>query len=105
MMQSEFLVEALKACCEKGYHTAVDTSGYSSVEHFRAVMPFTDLFLFDIKQMDCTKHIEYTGVSNIGILENLRMILNEGKKVIIRVPVIPGINDDSENLHSFGRCL
>lgn len=105
MMQSEFLIEALKACSENGYHTAVDTSGYSSVENFRAVMPYTNLFLFDIKHFDDSKHIEYTGVSNIGILENLRMILKEGKDVMIRVPVIPGINDDPGNLHSLREML
>jgi pyruvate formate lyase activating enzyme len=105
MMQTEFLAEALKACMENGYHTAIDTSGYSSVDNFRAVIPYTDLFLFDIKLMDDSKHIEYTGVSNVGILENLRMILKEGKDVRIRVPVIPEINDDPENLHSLREML
>ncbi|NMC38175.1 MAG: glycyl-radical enzyme activating protein [Bacteroidales bacterium] len=105
MMQPEFLIEALKKCMGNGYHTAVDTSGYSSVENFIAVMPYVNLFLFDIKHMYESKHIEYTGVSNIGILENLRMILKEGKDVMIRVPVIPGINDDPENLHSLREML
>jgi pyruvate formate lyase activating enzyme len=98
MMQSEFLIEALKACKTNGYHTAVDTSGYSSPENFEAVMHFTDIFLFDIKHHDDSKHIEYTGVSNIGILDNLKFILKRGKDVMIRIPVIPGINDDTENL-------
>ncbi len=61
-------------------------------------MPFTDLFLFDIKHLDDSKHIEYTGVSNIGILDNLRMILKSGKEVMIRIPVIPGKNDDTAHL-------
>ena len=51
MMQFEFLLEALKTCKANGYHTAVDTSGYSSPEIYKAVIPFTDLFLFDIKHL------------------------------------------------------
>ncbi len=98
MMQAEFLFEALKACRSKGYHTTVDTSGYSSPDSFKRVIPYTDLFLFDIKHHDESKHLEYTGVSNIGILDNLRMILNDGSNVIIRIPVIPGKNDDKLNL-------
>ena len=98
MMQPDFLFDALKACRAKGYHTAVDTSGYASRENYRMIMPYTDLFLFDIKHLDDSRHIEYTGVSNIGILDNLRMILKSGKEVMVRIPVIPGRNDDNENL-------
>ncbi len=98
MMQSEFLLEALKACKANGYHTAVDTSGYASPESYQAIIPFTDLFLFDIKHLDVSKHLEYTGVSNIGILDNLRMIVNSGKDIMVRIPVIPGKNDNKENL-------
>jgi pyruvate formate lyase activating enzyme len=98
MMQFEFLLEALKVCKANGYQTAVDTSGYSSPENYEAVMPFTDLFLFDIKHLDNSKHLEYTGVSNFGILDNLRMILKNGKDIMVRIPVIPGINDDQGNL-------
>jgi len=98
MMQSDFLLDALKACKANGYHTAVDTSGYASSENFKMIMPFTDLFLFDIKHLDDSMHIEYTGVSNIGILENLGMILKSGKEVMVRIPVIPGRNDDTPHL-------
>ena len=99
MMQFEFLLEALMECKANGYHTTVDTSGYSSPENYEAVIPFTDLFLFDIKHYDNLKHLEYTGVSNIGILDNLKMILNNGKDVMVRIPVIPGKNDDADNLN------
>jgi pyruvate formate lyase activating enzyme len=98
MMQSEFLLDALKECKANGYHSAVDTSGYSSPESFQSIIPFTDLFLFDIKHLDVSRHTEYTGVSNIGILDNLRMIVEGGKDVMIRIPLIPGKNDDKENL-------
>ena len=55
MLQIDFLLEALKACKTNGYHTAVDTSGYSSAENFKSIIPFTDLFLFDIKHLDESK--------------------------------------------------
>jgi len=98
MLQFDFLLEALKACKSYGYHTAVDTSGYSSTENYRSVIPFTDLFLFDLKHMDEARHIEYTGVSNTLILENYRLIAESGKDIMVRVPVIPGYNDDNKNI-------
>ena len=105
MMQFEFLLEAVEACKVNGYHTAVDTSGYASYENYKAIMPFTDLFLFDIKHLDDLKHIEYTGVSNIGILDNFSMILKSGKEVILRIPVIPGKNDDTAHLTKLKEVL
>ncbi|MGD0756349.1 MAG: glycyl-radical enzyme activating protein [Bacteroidales bacterium] len=98
MLQFEFLLEALKACKENGYHTAIDTSGYSSAENYKSVIPFTDLFLFDIKHLDEEKHIGSTGVSNAGILDNYRLLLESGKDIMVRIPVIPGFNDDPDHL-------
>jgi pyruvate formate lyase activating enzyme len=98
MLQAEYLLESLKACKSNGYHTAVDTSGYASPENYRKLMPFTDLFLFDIKHLDPARHFEYTGVSNVDILDNLKLIISSGKDVMVRIPVIPGKNDDPENM-------
>jgi pyruvate formate lyase activating enzyme len=95
MLQSDFLLEALKACKANGYHTAVDTAGYSSPENYRAIIPFTDLFLFDLKHLDDIRHIEMTGVSNKLILENSRFLSENAQEIMFRIPVIPGINDDS----------
>jgi pyruvate formate lyase activating enzyme len=105
MLQSEFLLEALEACKEKGFHTCVDTSGYSSSDNFKKIIPFTDLFLFDIKHIDDDKHIEFTGVSNTGILLNYRLLLVSGKDVMARIPVIPGYNDDKDHLERLRRFL
>jgi pyruvate formate lyase activating enzyme len=105
MMQPEFILEALKACKADGFHTAVDTSGYSSAKSYQAIIPFTDLFLFDLKHLNTMKHLEYTGVSNIGILDNLKIIIQSGKDVIVRIPVIPGKNDDMENLEAVRELL
>jgi pyruvate formate lyase activating enzyme len=98
MYQSEFLFEALKACRTNGYHTTVDTSGYSQPENFKAVIPFTSLFLFDIKHLDDKKHLSCTGVSNSLIISNFELILNSGAEVFVRIPVIPGYNDDDDHL-------
>ena len=105
MLQFEFLLEALKACKENGYHTAVDTSGYSSSESYKSIIPFTDLFLFDIKHLDEASHIESTGVSNYGILDNYRLLLECGKHIMVRIPVIPGINDDPDHLERLKHFL
>lgn len=98
MLQTEFLREALMACKANGYHTSVDTSGYSSTDNYNSVIPYTDLFLFDIKHLDEEKHFESTGVSNISILDNYRKLLASGKDMMVRIPVIPGFNDDPEHL-------
>jgi pyruvate formate lyase activating enzyme len=98
MLQSDFLLDALKACKTNGYHTAIDTSGYASSESFKSIIPYTDLFLFDIKHLAEVKHFESTGVSNTGILENYRLLLESGKDMMVRIPVIPGFNDDHDHL-------
>ncbi len=98
LLQTEFLLEALIACKANGYHTAVDTSGYSSAENFKSVIPYTDLFLFDLKHINNIRHNELTGVSNTIILGNYKLLVNCGKDIMIRVPVIPGYNDDAENM-------
>jgi pyruvate formate lyase activating enzyme len=98
MQQPEFLLEALKACRKNGYHTAVDTSGYSLRSNYSAIIPYTSLFLFDIKHLDDLKHIKYTGVSNALIISNFKLILESGIDVMVRIPVIPGFNDDDDHL-------
>ena len=105
MLQFDFLLEALKACKANGYHTAVDTSGYSSAENFKSVIPFTDLFLFDLKHLDDSKHIEFTGVSNKIVIGNFELLLASGKDVMIRIPVIPGYNDDNSHIERLNRFL
>jgi pyruvate formate lyase activating enzyme len=105
MLQFEFLRDALKDCKRYGYHTAVDTSGYSSTENFKSIIPFTDLFLFDIKHLDEVKHIESTGVSNKTILENYRFLLDSGKDIMVRIPVIPGFNDDNDYLEKLRQFI
>ena len=104
MMQFDFLHSALKLCHEKGYHTTVDTSGYAPSVNFRTIIPYTGLFLFDIKHLDEETHYNLTGVSNSLIHENYRLLLQESKNTMVRIPVIPGYNDDEvhiEKLRNF----
>ena len=98
MFQFDFLYDAVRACKRLGYHIAIDTSGYSPSENFKSILPFTDLFLFDIKHLDDRKHVEATGVSNESILENYKMLLENAGGVALRIPVIPGFNDDPDHI-------
>ena len=77
MLQIDFLAEILKKCKENGIHTAVDTAGHIPFESFKKILPYTDLFLYDIKIFDTQKHKQYVGVGNELILENsLRLMGN-----------------------------
>lgn len=98
LMQTPFLTEALKACMSHGFHTAVDTSGYTPPDNLTKIIPYTDLFLFDVKHLDNEVHIQQTSVSNSLILGNLRILIDSGKNIILRIPVIPGMNDDPGHL-------
>lgn len=98
LMQRQFLLEALVQLREIGMHTAVDTSGYSNRENFRSIADVTDLFLFDIKHLDPDRHRELTGVSNRNILANFNYLMDRGRPCFLRIPVIPGYNDDDMHI-------
>jgi pyruvate formate lyase activating enzyme len=98
LMQADALKELLQICKQKGYHTAVDTSGHTEPAAIGKVLDLADLWLFDLKLMNDSSHIEYTGVSNELAIRNLEILARSGKEIIIRFPLIPGINDDPLNL-------
>ena len=100
LMQAEFLLEMLKACGKEDIHRALDTTGYTDSDTLKRLAPHIDLFLFDLKFMDPKKHRHYTGVSNEQILKNLETLARHGSRVIIRIPLIPGINDDEDNINT-----
>lgn len=91
-MQHEFLLETLKRCKSEGLHTALDTNGCTEPDVLFELLPFVDLFLYDLKHGDSDKHLEYTAVSNVKIINNLYLILEKGAKVWVRIPIIPGFN-------------
>ncbi len=97
MQQREFLKQALSECKRSNIHTAVDTCGYAPWESFDALLHLVDLFLFDVKLINPDLHREYTSLPNQMILENLQKLSVAGARIIVRVPFIPGINDDLEN--------
>lgn len=93
MLQDDFLVEILKRCKEEGIHTAIDTAGNVPYERFAKINPYTDIYLYDVKAFDEEVHKKLTGVSNVRILRNLIKLKEEGKDILIRIPVVPGAND------------
>jgi len=97
-MQPKFLLACLKRCKDAGIHTAVDTCGFVKWSVFVELLPYIDLFLYDLKHMDSKKHQQFTGVGNELILENLKRISQQGKPIWVRIPLIPGYNDCEENL-------
>ena len=99
MLQIDFLIEILKKCKENGIHAAVDTAGHIPFESFEKILPYTDLFLYDIKMFDSQKHKKYTGVGNELILENLKKLFKSKAKIWIRTPIISDINDSIEEMH------
>ena len=102
LMQPGFLLAVLRACKEREIHTALDTCGYVTWEALDRIRAQVDLFLYDLKLMDEKKHRQFTGVSNEAILQNLQSLSQRGHDIVVRVPVIPGINDDDENIGRIG---
>lgn len=98
LLQAEMLIEALDECGKRGIHRAVDTAGFARRETILEVAKHTDLFLYDLKIMDSSLHEQWTGVGNELILSNLRAIAEAGSEIIIRIPLIGGVNDDEENI-------
>jgi pyruvate formate lyase activating enzyme len=105
LSQAEFSLEILAACRAWRIHTAVDTSGYGPAEVVEAFAQVTDLFLYDLKVMNSARHEAEAGVPNEQILANARLLDALGAHMWVRVPLIPGVNDDVENLAAIGRFV
>lgn len=105
LLQWPVLLHLLDECQKLDIHTAVDTSGYAKWDVLDKIAARTDLFLYDVKVMDDPKHRLYTGVSNKPILANLERLSRINKPVIIRVPLISGVNADQENIEKVGGFL
>lgn len=105
LMHPDFLIPLLDECGKHGIHTAVDTAGLANTGILMEVSRRTDLFLFDLKMMDSERHMQWTGVSNLKILENLKILAVSGAHIIIRIPLIGGVNDDQENLEDTARFI
>ncbi len=102
LMQPGFLTPLLEVCRARGLHTAVDTSCYAPPETFESLRGLVDLLLCDIKHMDAETHQRLTGVENTVILENIRRLADDGELIVVRMPVLPGLNDDEANISATG---
>lgn len=105
LAQLEFTRALLEEARDEGVHTALDTSGYAPWRVLEEVLKFTDLILYDLKQMNSGVHRALTGVPNELIIENLRRLDGHGIPLWIRIPLIPGRNDGDANFHAMGELL
>ena len=96
MLYPEYLTELAKRCREQKISVAVDTAGCVPYASFEMLLPYVDLFLYDVKCLDPVLHQRGTGRDNAQILKNLDRLQAERKGVIVRVPVIPDFNEGAE---------
>jgi len=102
LVQAAFLEELLRECKGREIHTALDTTCHAPWEVMETIGPWVDLWLCDLKHMDPARHKRFAGVSNQVVLENLQRLARLQKEIIIRIPIIPGVNDDDENIAQSG---
>jgi pyruvate formate lyase activating enzyme len=105
LMQPDFVVELFRRCKEIGIHTALDTCGLANASTLEKVLAETNLVLFDLKLRISGQHKRFTGEHNEVILRNARWVITKGVPMIIRVPIIPGVNDSEENLIGIARLV
>lgn len=98
LIHIDFVEELLKKLKDNNIHTAVDTCGAVSFENLKRAAKYTDMFLYDIKLMDDEKHLEFTGMSNKLILDNLKKLSLIHKNINIRMPIIEGVNGNEEHI-------
>ncbi len=96
MLQTDFVCSLLDRCSELQIHTAIETTGFCDWKHLDLLAPHTDLFLFDLKLVSPTMHSKWTGVDNAVILDNLVKLKTAGQEIIVRTPLIAGVNDHEE---------
>jgi pyruvate formate lyase activating enzyme len=104
-LQDEFLLAILKECKGANIHTTVDTTGFTTPEKLEKLHNYIDLFLYDVKSLDDAKHRQFTGVSNVTIIQNLRLLSSRGKNIIVRTPVVPEFNDDAESIRAIAEFV
>ncbi|MBC8374798.1 MAG: glycyl-radical enzyme activating protein [FCB group bacterium] len=100
LMHPDLLIPLLDECGNRGIHRCVDTAGLASAELLMQVAAKTELFLFDLKMIDSEKHLMYTGVNNKNILINLQLLAKTDVDIVIRIPLIKGVNDDDQNIEA-----
>jgi len=107
LAQADFVAKLIKRLKESHIHTAIETCGYAPWEKCEDIFRNLDQVFFDIKHMDSKKHKEITGVSNELILENAKRLasLDGNRNIVFRIPLIPGYNQEDENIIETGRFI
>jgi len=105
LMQADFVAETAHLFKRNDLHLVLDTTGFAKTEKFKKVADQMDLVLFDLKHMNESKHFEYTGVSNQLIFKNLEFLIEKEMDIHIRFPMMPGLNDDDQNLDEMLKYL
>ena len=105
LLHSKLLIPLLDECKQRGIHTAVDTAGNVNTEVILEVAKRTNLFLFDLKMMDAELHRKWVGADNELIQQNLNAIAEVGAEIIIRIPVIAGVNDTVQNFEQTAKFI
>jgi len=101
LLWPDFIKEVSEKCKTENIHTAIETCGFTAWRNFQKILPVTDMILYDLKHMDPEIHKKICRKSNKIILENLKKLAaTDLKKIIIRIPVIPGINDSIKNIQN-----
>jgi pyruvate formate lyase activating enzyme len=105
LLQPQFVYDLFEKCRQTGIHTCVETSGYVGESALRQVLPYTDHVLYDLKYMNSKKHRQVTGKPNGLILSNAKIVAASGVETLFRMPLIPGINDDIQNIKETAEFL
>ena len=100
LIQADFVAELFQACKAEGIQTCLESTFHAPWSEVEKVLPYTDIVISDIKHMDSAVHKQYTGVGNERILENLKKLTEEDREFILRIPIIPNVNDDMANIEA-----
>lgn len=100
LSQWEFTGALLRQAKEEGLHTAIETSGFGAWERLEALVPYTDLVLFDLKAIGRRKHLRLCGTDNGPILDNARRASEAGADIVFRAPIVPGLNDSDADIQA-----
>ena len=105
LLQAPFVIETMRRLRDESVHTALDTCGFAKWQDLQAASAHASLVLYDLKLMDDARHQAATGVSNHIILSNLKALTGIHPDIWIRIPIIPGLNDDVANLEATAEFL
>jgi pyruvate formate lyase activating enzyme len=105
LLQPQFVGELFKKCRQAGIHTCIETSGQATESALRQVLPFTDCVLYDLKHMNSEKHRQYTGQPNDLVLSNAKLVAASRVEALFRMPLIPGVNDNKQNIKETAEFL